>query len=252
MGSNKTNYLASPSVYRKITIAIVFLSLSSCAIVTVDRSNAPGMNMLVGKSFIVAQDSFLIENACIKEYTASNCFLIQVTGGYIQHVIFSAFGGNDEPAQLPMSFAAFRADPLKYNDRYVSTSLFGKTRQDIVAAVPKGSVITVTRLVSVANGENGRCWLVFGRLVGQDNQVAIEVPRCGDLVPGSRERPPYWFTLQCPKPTHNFHPGPDNYTLPPVPKPSFLIPLSKNTVTPQPCFGLHPLSKLGGHGLGVG
>ncbi|HKU17725.1 MAG TPA: hypothetical protein VJP80_00455, partial [Candidatus Saccharimonadales bacterium] len=236
----------STSMYCKTTIALLCLSLSSCAIFTVDRSNAPGMDFLVGKNFIVAQDSFLIENACIKEYTASNCFLIQVTGGYMQHAIFGVFGAHDEPVQLPISFTAFAADPSKYNRQYVSTSLFGKARQDIVATVPKGSVLTVTRLVSVANGDNGRCWLVFGRLAGHYDKAAIEVPRCGDLVPGSRERPPYWFTLQCPKPTHNFRPGPDNYTLPPVPKPTFLIPLSKSTLTPQPCLGLHSLSKSSG------
>lgn len=232
-------------MYRKIIVASLSVLMAGCAIVTYDRSNAPGMDMLVGKSFIVAQDSFLIENSCVKEYFAKQCFLLQVTGGYIQYVKSHVLGGVTTPVQLPESFAAFNADPSSFNGKYASrTSLFTDSKlQNIAGTVPKGTVITITRLVSKANGEDGRCWLVYGRLTTVDKNIAIEIPACGMVEVGPGERHPYWFTLQCPKPKGRYHPGPDNYTLPPVPRPSFLIPLSKNAITAQPCSALHSLQE---------
>jgi hypothetical protein len=57
-------------MYRKIIIASLAVLMAGCAIVTYDRNNAPGGDVLVGKSFEVAQNSFLIENSCAKEYVA--------------------------------------------------------------------------------------------------------------------------------------------------------------------------------------
>jgi hypothetical protein len=103
---------------------------------------------------------------------------------------------------------------------------------------PKGTVITITRLVSKANGKDGHCWLVYEKLATVDQNIAIEIPVCRMVEVGPGESHPYWFTLQYPKPKGRYHPGPDNYTLPPVPSPLFLIPLSKNTVVPWICSPL--------------
>jgi len=200
------------TIHYKLGYAIITLApiLTACSLITVNRTNAKGMDALVGKSFVVVKDSFLIENACIKEYSTERCLQLQVVAGRITHKVNSFFGWSWVGVDLPATIREFEENPLKYNNAYISTTLFGTTRQDIVGIVSKGTTVTITRLVSKALGETGRCWVVYGRLEKTPNNTAIEIPACGF----SPEAGPLWFISQR---------GGGAYYIPPKPDPEYLI-----------------------------
>jgi hypothetical protein len=159
---------------RHVGILIIgFTLLTGCAMINHDRSDAPGMDALMGKSFVIEKDSFLIENYCADLYATKDCVFMQVTGGFIERKT-SKLTAVLEKGQLPGSFEEFARDPKAINDDLAERGLLDHTRHDIVGVVTKGTVIIITRVMEAAHGEDGSGWLVYGTLQSQPG-ISIQI-----------------------------------------------------------------------------
>lgn len=183
--------------------------LAGCAIISHDLTHAPGMDAIVGKSFVIQQDSFLLENYCEDSSGANSCLLLQVVGGKTWHEV-AAFIPYSVEVDLP-TLDEYARDPKRYDDTLASHSHFSTTRHDIAATVPKGTIITVTRVIEGAYGESGSGWVVYGAIQSQPG-VLIQIGS-GQLGGGTY---PSWLKRDFP-----------GYGPPaPQPLPEFLQPVS--------------------------
>lgn len=185
---------------------LVALAIAGCDVINYDRTFDPTMAALVGHSFVVNKDSFLIENYCLDEYTTNSCLFMQIAGGYIE----VGRGIGNPRVSLPKSFADYEKNKDIYNENLRDDNIFHHTKHEIVAEVPKGTIIKITRLVSVAEGDEGRAWVVFGQLDNQGAEVSIQIGAAHISQSG-----PWWFERK----------GMDNYSRPPHPLPEFLSPV---------------------------
>lgn len=191
-------------------LIVIPVLLGGCAVVSHDRTAEPGMDAIIGKSFAIQKDSFLIESYCSSDYTTESCLFMQIAGGSIERNP-SRLGGYRATVELPGTLADYGARRDAVNDELVERSIFGNTRHDIVATVPKGTVITVTRVVDKAEGESGRCWVVYGSILSQSG-TSIQIGACRYAAQGQ----PMWFEAE-------YKPAGANH---PQPLPEFLLPVS--------------------------
>jgi len=156
--------------------------LSGCALINYDETEKPYMSGLVGKRFILVQDSYLIDNECTHGSWAERCLLLQVGGGMVYRA--DPFGSGSG-LKLPVSFAEYDANPSAYADVHA----FGYQKREIVSEVPKGTIITVTRVISSAWGDSGSCWTVYGVLDKQPADTSMQLGPCAFSGQGS----PVWI-----------------------------------------------------------
>jgi hypothetical protein len=194
-----------PHISRLMFICVL---LAGCDMISHDRTHASGMDAVVGKSFVLLQDSFLIENYCDDGFTTKRCLFLQVSGGSIQR--FSGLLGHQELAALPTSIEDYEHNPALYNEQLADRGLLRRESHDIVATVPKGTLVTVTTTIDSARGDEGRSWLVYAAM-GSQPGMAIQLGPAQLSFKGQ----PYLFTLQ----------GRDTQ-LPPNPNTIYLQPVS--------------------------
>jgi hypothetical protein len=168
-------------------LIVISALLTGCAVLQHDRTDAPGMDALVGKSFVIQKDSFLIENYCLSGYPGKACLFLQVTGGKIERNP-DRLGGYRMEADLPASFADYASHADSYNGDLVERSIFGSTLHDILANVPKGTIITLTTVIDQPAGDNGSCLVAYGTIPSQPG-VSIQIGPCPYVAHGS----PEWF-----------------------------------------------------------
>lgn len=182
---------------------LAVLGLVGCDMVNHDRTLEPAMAPLVNHSYVINKDSFLLENYCLNEYTTHRCMYMQAIGGSIR--VFKGLGNSS--VALPKSFDDYEQNKAAFAETLRDNNIFHQTKYWIVAKVPKGTVIKVTKLVSIAEGEAGRAWAVFGQIESEGTDVSIQIG------PGNMNQSfPWWFSSQ----------GFDRYYLPPQPLPEFL------------------------------
>lgn len=187
-------------------VSLMVLGIAGCEMFNHDQTLDPNMMSLVGHSYRIVKDGFLLENYCLDEYTTSSCLYMQVAGGYIE----VRKGIGNPRVNLPKSFDDYEQNKNYYNDSLSSDSLFHHTRHEIVAEIPKGTAIRITRIVSIAEGEDGRGWAVFGQIANQGPDVAIQIGSGHISQSGPR-----WFHAR----------DREYYNRPPQPLPEFLLPL---------------------------
>ncbi|HEX6550163.1 MAG TPA: hypothetical protein VF117_05765 [Gammaproteobacteria bacterium] len=187
-------------------LGFMVLGLAGCAMFDHDLTLDPDMNSLVGHSYRIVSDSFLLENYCLNDYTTTSCLYMQIAGGFIE----AGKGIGNSRISLPKSFVDYEQHKDYYNDGLKSDSLFHHTKHDIVAEIPKGTIIRITRVVSVAEGENGRGWAIYGQIASQGSDVSIQIGS-GHL----RQSGPRWFHAR----------DREYFNRPPQPLPEFLLPL---------------------------
>lgn len=182
------------------------LSIAGCDVIDYDRTSDPTMATLVGHSFVINKDSFLIENYCLDEYTTTNCLYMQIAGGYLEvHRVMS-----NPRVSLPKSFEDYQQNKDSYGDSLRDRGIFHSTRYTVVAEIPKGTHIKITRIVSVAGGDQGRTWAVFGTIASFGSDDSIQIG------PGHlKQNGPQWFG------SRDF----EHYNSPPIPLPDFLSPV---------------------------
>jgi len=187
--------------------------LSACGFITHDKTRAPGMDALVGQSFVTVQDGFLIKDTCVDEYKAKHCSQLQVVQGHYYVHDPAALGGGWLQLKLPVDQQVLATTP----------ELAAR-----LTWVPKGSTVTIVQLVSKGLGQYRRCWLVYGRLPDMPADTVAEIPACIQWAPESE---PLWFHAQAlpPKPgTKGLVNPPVEYDFegqPPVADPLFLLPV---------------------------
>lgn len=191
--------------------------LSGCMYMTHDETHAPGMDALVGQSFVTVQDAFLIKDTCIDTYSAKHCAQLQAVQGHYYVKDPSAVGGSWLLVKLP-------ADPqaLAASQELAARLTF----------VPQGTTLKVVQLVSRSMGQYRRCWVVYATLPGLSADTVAEVPACSQAAP---ESGPMWLHAQEVQPEmKNGKPvktyGPVQYDFleqPPSPDPAYLIPATQ-------------------------
>lgn len=194
-----------------IRVAFIFflaLMCASCAIINYDRTSDPEMTPLINHSYVINKDAFLLENRCLNEYNTPHCLYLQVADGSIE--VFRGIG--NKTVHLPKSFEDYERNKDAYEDSLRDNNIFHGSRYSIVAEIPKGTIIKITKLVSIAMGEDGRGWVVFGEIESQGRDTSIQIG--GNSHNNSRGSPP-WFKSQD---------SGQNYYLPPLPLPEFLLP----------------------------
>lgn len=168
-------------------LSTAFALLSGCAVLKHDRTNAPAMDAVVGKLFVIQKDSFLIENYCLGGYPGKDCLFLQVVGGQIERNP-NRLGGYRMTAQLPDSFSDYASRTDKYDDYLLERSIFGSTPHNIVADIPAGTIIKVTTIIEQPAGDNGSCLVVYGVIQSRPD-VSIQIGPCPYVEHGS----PEWF-----------------------------------------------------------
>ena len=202
------------SSVRAALIMAMSAALCGCMFITHDKTDAPGMDALVGRSYVTVQNAFLIKDSCIGEFKARNCAQLQVALGHYYVHGGKASGSGWQMLRLPADPQALAATPV------------AATR---LTWVPKGTPVTIVRLVSRSMGQYRRCWVVYGTLPGLPADTVAELPACNQWAPESE---PQWFhpqPVQPPmkdgKPVKTYGPVVYDYLdQPPLPDPALLIP----------------------------
>lgn len=187
-------------------ISLFALSLVGCEMINYDQTADPAMTQLINQSYVINKDSFLLENYCLNEYTTSRCLYMQAVGGSIR--VFKGIGNSD--VNLPKSFEDYEQNKDTYNDSLRDDNIFHRTKYEVITEIPKGTLIKITRVVSISEGESGRAWAVFGQIESLGPDVSIQIGS-GHLMQDG----PNWFASR----------DREHYNPPPQPLPDFLSPL---------------------------
>jgi len=138
------------------------------------RSAAILAAALLGSCAVISHD---VTDKAVAAHVVGKCFVLMQDAYVVNRAVI---GGNDELFS-PQNGAC----------------LYGTCFRAVKASVPKGTTLTVTKVVNYAQGDNGRCWRTFARL---DNTVQIdhdiELPTC---LLGGIQRP--WVTTADPSET---------------------------------------------------
>lgn len=195
------------------SMAAMLAALSGCMYMNHDETHAPGMDAVVGRSFITEQDAFLIKDACIDNFDAKHCSQLQVVQGHYYVKDPKAPGaGSYLQVKVPADPQALSAAP-EAADRFTW--------------VPKGTTLKVVQLLSRSMGQYRRCWVVYATLASLPADTVAEIPACYQWAPESE---PMWFKAQAlpPAPDAPKHDNTTNYDFrdtPPLPDPAFLVPV---------------------------
>jgi hypothetical protein len=174
-----------------------------------DETSNSAIISFVGHSYVINKDSFLLENYCLDEYTTSHCLYMQAIG----ETITVGSGIGNRLVNLPKSFEDYEQNKDLFNERLRDNNLFHHTKYAIVAEIPRGTVIKITRVISIAEGEDGKKWAVFGLIGNQGDDISIQIGAGHILQSG-----PGWFAARDSK----------HYDPPPIPLPEFLSPSDGN------------------------